>query len=83
MHRPRIVGGQPGLRYGFEEIEGDRVVEKNVIYGVRRDETIGLFTFSAIADGACLSNEGELTDPAVLDFLLPRLHQAMAVVESG
>jgi hypothetical protein len=77
------IGGHPGLRYGFEEADGDRVVEKNVIYGVRKDDTIGLFTFSAIADGACLSNEGELTDPAVLDFLLPRLHQAMAVVESG
>ncbi len=48
-----------------------RVVEKNLIYGVRMDETIDLYSFAAIADGACLSNEGELTDPAILDTLLP------------
>jgi hypothetical protein len=77
------IGGRLGLRYGFEELDGDRVVEKNVIYGVRGDESVELFTFSAIADGACLSNEGELTDPAVLDFLLPRLDQAIASVHSG
>ena len=77
------IGGRQGLKYGFEELDGDRVVEKNVIYGVRGDETIELFSFSAIADGACLSNEGELTDPAVLDFLLPLLDQAIAVVDSG
>jgi len=77
------IGGREGLTYGFEELDGGRVVEKNVIYGVRGDETIDLFSFSAIAEGACLSNEGELADPAVLDFLLPRLDQAIAVVDSG
>jgi hypothetical protein len=77
------IGGREGLRYGFEELDRDRVVEKNVIYGVRSEETINLFSFSAIADGACLRNEGELTDPDVLDFLLPRLDQAMTVVDSG
>jgi hypothetical protein len=77
------IGGREGLRYGFEELDEERVVEKNVIYGVRGDETIDLFGFSAIAEGACLSNEGELTDPEVLDFLLPRLDQAIAVVDSG
>ena len=77
------IGGREGLTYGFEELDGGRVVEKNVIYGVRGAETIDLFSFSAIAEGACLSNEGELADPAVLDFLLPRLDQAIAVVDSG
>lgn len=77
------VSGLPGLRYGFEELESARVVEKNVIYGVRMDDSIGLFNVSAIADGACLSNEGELTDPAILDALLPPVDLAMASVESG
>ena len=80
---PVTVGGQPGLRYGFDELDGGRVVERNLIYGVRRDDTIGLFNFSATTDSACLSNEGELDDPAILDSLLPTLDQVMAVVESG
>lgn len=75
------VGGRPGIRYGFEEVDGDRVVEKNVVYGVRQDETIHLFTFTAIADGACISNEGELADPEVLDLLLSGLDRVMAVVD--
>ena len=77
------IGGSEGRRYGFQELDGGRVVEKNVIYGVRGDENIDLFSFSAIAAGACLSNEGELADPAVLDLLLSRLDQAIAVVDSG
>jgi hypothetical protein len=77
------VGGNPGLRYGFEELDGAAVVEKNLIYGVRVDDSINLYNFSAIADGACLSNEGELTDPATLDRLLTALDQVMATVESG
>ena len=77
------IGGSEGRRYGFQELDGGRVVEKNLIYGVRGDENIDLFSFSAIAAGACLSNEGELADPAVLDLLLPRLDQAIAVVDSG
>jgi hypothetical protein len=59
------------------------VVEKNMIYGVRVNESIDLYGFAAIAEGACLSNEGELTDPVTLDSVLPALDQAMAVVESG
>ena len=80
---PVTVGGQPGLRYGFDELDGGRVVERNLIYGVRRDDTIDLFNYSATTDSACLSNEGELDDPAILDSLLPTLDQVMAVVESG
>ena len=53
-------------------------VEKNVIYGVRVEDTINLFSFSAIAEGACLSNEGELTDPAT-----PRLLAARARPSHG
>ena len=79
----RRSAARQGLRYGFEELDGGRVVEKNLIYGVRGDDTIDLFNFSAIAEGACLSNEGELADPALLDSLLPALDQVMAVVESG
>jgi hypothetical protein len=80
---PVAVGGAPGLRYGFEELDGSEVVETNIIYGVRVDETIDLYGFAAIAEGACLSNEGELTEPVTLDRVLPALDQAMAVVESG
>jgi hypothetical protein len=80
---PVTIGAGPGLRYGFEEIDGSNVVEKNLIYGVRQEETIHLFSFSAIAEGACLSNEGELTDPAVLDDLQAGLDEIMAAVESG
>lgn len=77
------IGGLPGLRYGFEELEGSRTVEQNVIYGVREEASINLFNFSAVADGACLSNEGELSDPAILGDLLPGLDGVMAFVESG
>ena len=77
------VGGDPGLRYGFEELDGAAVVEKNLIYGVRVEDSVNLYNFSAIAEGACLSNEGELTDPVTLDTVLPLLDHAMAVVESG
>jgi hypothetical protein len=77
------VGGVPGLRYGFEEQDGALTVEKNVIYGVRVEDTIDLYSFAAITEGACLSNEGELTDPATLDSLLTALDQVMAAVESG
>jgi hypothetical protein len=80
---PVAVGGAPGLRYGFEELDGSEVVETNIVYGVRVDETIDLYGFAAIAEGACLSNEGELTEPVTLDRVLPALDQAMAVVESG
>jgi len=80
---PIVVAGSPGLRYGFEERNGGRVVEKNVVYGVRVENTINLFNFSAIAAGACLGNEGELTDPAVLDAILAALDSAMARVEPG
>ena len=80
---PVTVGGQPGLRYGFDELDGARVVERNLIYGVRKADVIGLFNFSATTDSACLSNEGELDDPAILDSLLPTLDQVMAVVEPG
>ena len=80
---PVTVGGERALRYGFDQLDGGRVVERNLIYGVRSDDTIGLFNFSATADGACLSNEGELDDPAILDSLLPTLDQVMAAVESG
>jgi hypothetical protein len=80
---PVAVSGAAGLRYGFEELDGTEVVEKNLIYGVRVDETIDLYGFAAIAKGACLTNEGELTDPVTLDRVLPVLDQAMAVVESG
>ena len=77
------VGGLPGLRYGFEELDGVEIVERNLIYGVRIGENINLYSFAAIADGACLSNEGELSDPAILDALLPGLDRVMALVESG
>ncbi len=77
------IAGVPGLRYGFEERDGGRVVEKNLIYGVRVDDNINLYNFSAIADGACLSNEGELTDSATLDRLVTALDRVMATVESG
>jgi hypothetical protein len=77
------IAGDPGLRYGFEERDAGRVVEKNVIYGVRVEDSINLLAFSAIADGACLSNEGELTDPAVLETILVALDRAMAELESG
>ena len=80
---PVAVGGAPGLRYGFEELDGTETVERNMIYGVRVDDTIDLYGFAAIAGGACLSNEGELTDPDTLDDMLPALDRAMAVVESG
>jgi hypothetical protein len=80
---PVTIGVGPGLRFGFEEREGPVVVEKNMIYGVRVNESIDLYGFAAIAEGACLSNEGELTDPVTLDSVLPALDQAMAVVESG
>ncbi|HUP17076.1 MAG TPA: hypothetical protein VM848_13630 [Acidimicrobiia bacterium] len=80
---PVTIGARPGLRYGFEERDGAVVVEKYLIYGVRQEQTIHLFSFSAIAKDACLSNEGELTDPAVLDGLQPGLDQVMAGVESG
>ena len=80
---PVLVGGAPGLRYGFEELDGTDVVEKNTIYGVRADATIDLYGFAAIAEGACLSNEGELTDPAVLNGLQPRLDHVMTGVKSG
>jgi len=80
---PVTIGTGPGLRYGFEELDGSDLVEKNLIYGVRQEQTIHLFSFSAIAEGACLSNEGELTDPALLDGLQPRLDEIMAGVESG
>lgn len=77
------VGGDPGLRYGFEEQDGDLTVERNLIYGVRVEDTIDFYSFAAIAEGACLSNEGELTDPATLGTLLPALDRVMAAVESG
>ena len=77
------VGGRPGVRYGFEEVEGTRTVEKNVIYGVRVEETINLYGFAAMAEGACLSNEGELGDPAIVDSLMAGLDRALALVESG
>ena len=77
------IGGLPGLRYGFQELDDSRVVEANVVYGVREDNTISLFNFAAIAEGACLGNEGELPDPAILDARLPVLDRAMASVESG
>jgi hypothetical protein len=80
---PVTVAGGGGLRYGFEELDGVQVVEKNLIYGVRIGENINLYSFAAIAEGACLSNEGELTDPAILDALLPGLDRVMALVESG
>ena len=80
---PVTVGGGPGLRYGFEELDGIQVVEKNLIYGVRIGENIYLYSFAAIAEHACLSNEGELSDPAILDALLPGLDRVMALVESG
>jgi hypothetical protein len=80
---PVTIGAGPGLRYGFEERDGPVVVEKNMIYGVRAEGTIDLYGFAAIAEGACLSNEGELTHPAVLDGLQPRLDHVMAGVESG
>lgn len=80
---PVTISGTPGLRYGFEELDGADVVEKSMIYGVRVDETIDFYGFAAIAEGACLSSEGELTDPATLDSLLPVLDRVMAVVESG
>ena len=80
---PVAVGGAPGLRYGFEELDGTDTVERNLIYGVRVDDTIDLYGFAAIVEGACLSNEGELTDPDSLDSVLPALDQVMAVVESG
>lgn len=77
------IAGVSGLRYGFEERDDGRVVEKNVIYGVRIENTITLYNLSAIADGACLSNEGELVDPAVLETILPGLDDAMIRLESG
>jgi hypothetical protein len=77
------VGGLPGRAYGFEELDGIRTVEKNLIYGVRVEESINLYSFAAIAEGACLSNEGELTDPEILDAVRTGLDQVMAVVESG
>jgi len=77
------VGGDPGLRYGFEEHDGALTVEKNLIYGVRVGDTLSSYSFAAIAYGACLSNEGELTDPATLDSLLAALDRVMATVESG
>jgi hypothetical protein len=80
---PVVIAGGPGLRYGFEERDGGRVVEKNIIYGARVESTINLFNFSAIADGACLGNEGELTDPAVLDAIQAALDSAMTHLESG
>ncbi len=80
---PVTVAGGGGLRYGFEELDGVQVVEKNLIYGVRIGENINLYSFAAIAEGACLSNEGELSDPAILDALLPGLDRVMALVESG
>ena len=76
-----VIATLPGLRYGFEELDDGRIVEKNVIYGVRAGETIDLFTFAAIADGGCLSNEGELGDPDVLEVLSARLDEAMTVVK--
>ena len=80
---PVTIGDGAGLRYGFEELDGAAIVEKNLIYGVRQEETIHLFNFSAIAEGACLSNEGELADPATLDRLQPALDEVMSVVECG
>lgn len=77
------IAGVSGLRYGFEERDGGGVVEKDVIYGVRIENTISLYNLSAIADGACLSNEGELADPAVLETILPGLDHVMTGVESG
>lgn len=80
---PVEVGGAPGLRYGFEQLDGTETVERNIIYGARVGDTIDLYGFAAIAEGACLSNEGELTDPDTLDSVLPALDRALAVVESG
>ena len=80
---PVEVGGASGLRYGFEQLDGTEAVEKNIIYGARVGDTIDLYGFAAIAEGACLSNEGELTDPDTLDSVLPALDRALAVVESG
>ena len=77
------VGRLPGFRYGFEELEGTRTVEKNVIYGARVEQSINLYSFAAIAEGACLSNEGELADPAIVDSLMTGLDRALALVESG
>jgi hypothetical protein len=77
------IGGRPGLRYGFEELDAGLVVERNLIYGVRVEPTLHLYSFAAIAAGACLSNEGELTDPALLDRLESGIDQIMAGVESG
>jgi hypothetical protein len=81
-HAAVNIAGDPGLRYGFEERDAGRVVERNVTYGVRVEDSINLSVFSAIADGACLSNEGELTDPAVLETILVALDRAMAELES-
>ena len=77
------VGGLPGVRYGFEELEGTRTVEKNVIYGARVEQSINLYSFAAIGEGACLSNEGELAEPAIVDSLMTGLDRALALVESG
>jgi hypothetical protein len=80
---PVTVAAAPGLQFGFEERAGESVVEKVVQYGVRIRGDIHLFNVTAIAPGACLAPEGELTDPGVLDSILPGLDAALAVVKPG
>jgi hypothetical protein len=46
-------------------------------------ENINLYSFAAIAEVACLSNEGELADPAIVPTLMTGLDRALALVESG
>ena len=77
------VARTPGLRFGFEELDGEVVVERVVQYGARIGGNVTLFNFTAIAPGACLAAEGELTDPAVLDLIGPGLEAVVAVVEPG
>ncbi|MGH8928118.1 MAG: hypothetical protein ACRDWH_07185 [Acidimicrobiia bacterium] len=77
------VSGEPGLRHGFEELDGERVVEKNLIHAVRIGDEIHIYGLTAISEEACVAAAGELTDPTILDLIAPSLADALAVVASG
>ncbi|MGQ0848949.1 MAG: hypothetical protein ACT4OP_07505 [Actinomycetota bacterium] len=77
--RAVTVAGSPGIAFGFSQTEGDRVVEKNLLYAVRVEFLVRIFNFPSLDSGSCVGNEGALS-PSQLDAISADLDGVMAEV---